>query len=143
MHHRKANLPHMQRQVEKSSTHTALFFTFNRLHIIAEVTSLSVSEPDMRGSLMERALSIRRSIRLGSKKSKDKTPTNTVPQASFEEKIEEEVVTDEQEVCQEMEEEYTLQEIPHTPLSGTVYCQVQCTCQYAFKAASYAQNGLH
>lgn len=77
----------------------------------------------MRGfsdSLVERALSIRKSMRLGSKKSKDKTHTDTFPQGSFEDKNEEEEEKEEQEVCQEMEETYTLPDIPHTPLSGTV-----------------------
>lgn len=88
------------------------------MHIIA---AFSISEPDMRGGFGESFMSFRRSMRLGSKKSKDKPPANAVPQSSFEEKNEEEEEEkDEEEVCQEMEETYTLPDIPHTPLSGTV-----------------------
>lgn len=72
--------------------------------------------PRFSDSLLKRGENIRRSLGIGSKKVKDKTHPNTVPQSSFEEKNEEK---EEEEVCQEMEETYTLPDIPHTPLSGT------------------------
>ncbi|XP_026195861.1 exocyst complex component 3-like protein 4 isoform X2 [Anabas testudineus] len=72
-------------------------------------------------SFVDRATeSIRKSIRLASKKVRDKTHTSTIPQSSFEENDEEEEKKEEEEeaaVCQEMEEAYTLPDIPHTPLS--------------------------
>ncbi|XP_073339797.1 exocyst complex component 3-like protein 4 [Pagrus major] len=82
----------------------------------------SKTDPNMTrfgDSLLQRGESIRRSLKLG-KKSKDKNCNRelvTVSEGSVEEKevdkVEEEVVV----VEEEIEEAYTLPEIPHTPLS--------------------------
>lgn len=68
-------------------------------------------------ALLKRGESLRSSLGLGSKKVKNKTPTNNITQSSLEEKNEEK--EEKEDVCQEMEETYTLPDIPHTPLSGT------------------------
>lgn len=85
------------------------------------------SDPNIGGfgdSLMKKGASIRRSLRLGSKKDKDKDktckqePLGPVLEGSAEEKKEEK--EEEDVVWEEIEEAYTLPEIPHTPLSGSV-----------------------
>uniref|UniRef100_UPI0037E9288A exocyst complex component 3-like protein 4 isoform X2 n=1 Tax=Semicossyphus pulcher TaxID=241346 RepID=UPI0037E9288A len=74
----------------------------------------SKTDPNMSG-FMKRGESIRRSLGFGTKKDKDKTSVlGPVSEGSVEEKKEEK---QEEEVCEEMEETYTLPEIPHTPLS--------------------------
>ncbi|XP_034531588.1 exocyst complex component 3-like protein 4 [Notolabrus celidotus] len=81
----------------------------------------SKTEPNMtkRDSLLKRGSSIRRSLRLGMVKDKDKTcrpePLGPVSEGSVEERQEEEEEMKEE--FEEMEEEYTLPELPHTPLS--------------------------
>lgn len=71
-------------------------------------------------SLMKRGASIRRSLKLGTKKDKTckQEPLGPVSEGSVEEKEEKE--EEEEVVWEEVEEAYTLPEIPQTPLSGTV-----------------------
>lgn len=77
-------------------------------------------------SLMKKVASGRRSLKLVTKKDKNKSckqePLVPVSEASAEEKKgekEEEVVE-----LEEIEEAYELPEIPHTPLSGTFFADV-------------------
>lgn len=67
-------------------------------------------------SLIKRGASIRRSLKLGAKKDKPLCRQETVEE-SMEEK--EEKKEEEEVVWEDIEESYTLPEIPHTPLSGT------------------------
>ncbi|XP_076605078.1 exocyst complex component 3-like protein 4 isoform X2 [Chaetodon auriga] len=83
----------------------------------------SKTDPYMAGfgnSLMKRGESIRRSLTFNTKKNKDKSsraePLVAVSEGSAEEKKEEKE-EEEEVVCEEMEEAYTLPELPHTPLS--------------------------
>lgn len=72
-------------------------------------------------SFIKKGASIRRSLRFGSKKESEKNNRPEVLLTTSEglvEKMEEEVVEEEEEL-EEMEEEYNLPDIPHTPLSGT------------------------
>uniref|UniRef100_G3NLF7 Exocyst complex component 3 n=1 Tax=Gasterosteus aculeatus aculeatus TaxID=481459 RepID=G3NLF7_GASAC len=68
-------------------------------------------------SLMRRGASIRRSLKLGSKKDKGLRPEALVSKGPGVDKMEEEEEQEEEEAYEEMEESYTLPEIPHTPLS--------------------------
>ncbi|KAI3367095.1 hypothetical protein L3Q82_008160 [Scortum barcoo] len=80
-------------------------------------------------SIIKRGASFRRSLKF-SKKDKDKPcdkePLSAVPEGSAEEKKEEKEEEQEEEeeayLREEMEEAYTLPELPHTPLSGTRFC---------------------
>ncbi|XP_070776536.1 exocyst complex component 3-like protein 4 [Enoplosus armatus] len=84
----------------------------------------SKTDPNMGGfgdSLIRTGASIRRSLKFGTNKDKDKTcrqePLIPVSEGSAE-KRKEEIEEEEEEVVQEeIEESYTLPEIPHTPLS--------------------------
>lgn len=79
-------------------------------------------------SALTRAQSIRRSLKLATKKDKGKSarvePLVPVSEGSVEEKKEDK--EEEEEVLEEIEEAYILPEIPHTPLSGTD--ALTCTC---------------
>ncbi|CAJ1074580.1 exocyst complex component 3-like protein 4 isoform X1 [Xyrichtys novacula] len=81
--------------------------------------SRSLTAPRIGESLINRGNSIYRSLRLGSKRDKNKACRpgleNIFPESSLEEKKEEKV--EEEEVCEEIEETYSLPELPHTPLS--------------------------
>ncbi len=72
-------------------------------------------------SLMKRGASIRRSLTFRTKKVKNCIPESlvSVSEGPAEEKNEEKK-EEEEVVREEIEEAYTLPEIPHTPLSGTV-----------------------
>ncbi|XP_041810453.1 exocyst complex component 3-like protein 4 [Chelmon rostratus] len=82
----------------------------------------SKTDPNMAGfgnSALTRAQSIRRSLKLATKKDKGKSarvePLVPVSEGSVEEKKEDK--EEEEEVLEEIEEAYILPEIPHTPLS--------------------------
>ncbi|XP_041668894.1 exocyst complex component 3-like protein 4 isoform X2 [Cheilinus undulatus] len=86
--------------------------------------SRSKTDPNMTklgDSLIKTGASIRRSLRIGSKKDKDKACRQELlgpaTKGTVEEKMEEKEEEEEEEGCEEMEETYTLQELPHTPLS--------------------------
>ncbi|XP_031729059.1 exocyst complex component 3-like protein 4 isoform X3 [Anarrhichthys ocellatus] len=81
----------------------------------------SKTDPNMAGfgdTLMKTGASIRRSLKFGSKKDKTCRPEALVSlcEGSADERKEHKE-EEEEEACEEMEESYTLLEIPHTPLS--------------------------
>ncbi|KAM4723363.1 exocyst complex component 3-like protein 4 [Anableps anableps] len=80
----------------------------------------SKTDPNMSkltDSLLKKGSSIRRSLRLPSKKDNDKAGRQDPPASEVLPEMTEEKETEMEEVSEEIEELYTLPEIPHTPLS--------------------------
>lgn len=71
---------------------------------------------------MQRGADIRRSLRFGTKKDKDKNgkQESLIPVAEHVLEEKEEEKEEEEVVLEEVEEAYTLPEMPHTPLSGRI-----------------------
>ncbi|XP_019133379.2 exocyst complex component 3-like protein 4 [Larimichthys crocea] len=79
----------------------------------------SKTDPNIGATLLQRGADIRRSLRFGTKKDKDKNgkQESLIPVAEHVLEEKEEEKEEEEVVLEEVEEAYTLPEMPHTPLS--------------------------
>ncbi|KAE8290329.1 hypothetical protein D5F01_LYC12051 [Larimichthys crocea] len=79
----------------------------------------SKTDPNIGATLLQRGADIRRSLRFGTKKDKDKNgkQDSLIPVAEHVLEEKEEEKEEEEVVWEEVEEAYTLPEMPHTPLS--------------------------